>query len=431
MTGDFGAVTSTGATLSVTVRDEGRHDPTFRQFQQIRGGITVVMDDFSVVEMSSTYIVRVNDAGARIVDRTFSNGRGYSKVIKDSQGRLVLFQGNGAPQVIRVNPTTLQDDPSFVFPAISSRIDTLVEWPGRGYLAGTTGFATINAQNVNPIILVQYDGSIDPSYNTGESTFESYANTPSWLWVSPEGRVYVRGGAISSQGIVNGAQILRLTSAGAVDASFDPTGLNQLQFIHGLKDGRMLVGLGFSNCQIRVLKPDGTFDTAFNSSDARISHVPLAIVEQVDGKIILGGQFNAFGGVPVGKHLRLNADGSLDPTYYNTVAYNGSANVVSLSYDPRGYCYYAPSVTSTSATFQNSTSRGTVRVFAHRSPLTLFRQTSSQRVGQNENFTLTVNAVGTSAISYQWFKDGVAIPGATGPNYSIAGFTSLNNGSRL
>ena len=41
----------------------------------------------------------------------------------------------------------------------------------------------------------------------------------------------------------------------------------------------------------------------------RLSHVPLGLAEQTDGKLIVVGSFTTYGGVTIGKHMRLNADG--------------------------------------------------------------------------------------------------------------------------
>lgn len=43
--------------------------------------------------------------------------------------------------------------------------------------------------------------------------------------------------------------------------------------------------------------------------------------------------------------------------------------------------------------------------------------------------TLSVGAVGSGTLAYQWYKDGVALPGATGSTYSISSLQFTNGGS--
>ncbi|HWA26814.1 MAG TPA: immunoglobulin domain-containing protein [Lacunisphaera sp.] len=51
---------------------------------------------------------------------------------------------------------------------------------------------------------------------------------------------------------------------------------------------------------------------------------------------------------------------------------------------------------------------------------TLTTQTASQAVTAGASVSLSVTATGAATISYQWYKDGAAVPGATGANYFIS-----------
>ena len=124
-------------------------------------------------------------------------------MIVDSSGGIVLI-GTIATQIVRLDPATLADDTSFLGPNLGGSYTAIPELPGRGYPVGTAGFATIEGQNVNPLILLRYDGSVDTSFNTGESTFESASNFPSVVLVAPDGKIYVRVGAINTAGLSKG-----------------------------------------------------------------------------------------------------------------------------------------------------------------------------------------------------------------------------------
>ncbi len=53
-------------------------------------------------------------------------------------------------------------------------------------------------------------------------------------------------------------------------------------------------------------------------------------------------------------------------------------------------------------------------------PATIVVQPTGAIVCEGEPYVLSVSATGTAPISYQWYQDGVEIPGATGTSYAIA-----------
>jgi uncharacterized delta-60 repeat protein len=426
VTGDNGVVTSSAVTLTVVVPEIGKSDPTFGQVSPSHTGSSLVLDDFTVVALTGATVTRVGNGGNTLTNRVFT-GKNYTRMIKDSSGRIVLI-GTIAPQIMRLDPITLAQDTTFNPTTTDSGYTAIAEWPGRGYLVGTAGYSNMEGASANPVILLGYDGTRDTTFNTGESTFESYSNFPSWIWVSPDGKIYVRGGAITTAGLVNGGYVQRLNANGSVDTTFDPTGLSSVAYITGLRDGRMLVVTGIGPYQPRVLKPDGTFDATFNTANAQFNTTFLAAAEQADGKLIVGGNFTSYGGTTVGKHMRLNADGTLDGTYYNTASYAGSANVTSISYDPRGYAYYTPSATGGGNTFQTSGRVGLVRVFATPAAVSIWQQPMGGYIDQSGAVSLKVTAIGTG-LTYQWYKNGQIITGATGATLNISAFDASKDGS--
>lgn len=90
-------------------------------------------------------------------------------------------------------------------------------------------------------------------------------------------------------------------------------------------DGMMLVGGDFLNFngtftpQICRLLPDGSKDPTFNTGLGLNGKV-YSILLLASGKIILGGSFTSFNGLPANRLIRLNSDGSLDLTFNTTVA---------------------------------------------------------------------------------------------------------------
>lgn len=83
-------------------------------------------------------------------------------------------------------------------------------------------------------------------------------------------------------------------------------------------DGKILIGgsfttLGGKSCsRIGRLNAEGTIDPTFNPN---ANGTVYAITVQPDGKILLGGSFTTIGGISRSRIARLNSDGTLDPGF--------------------------------------------------------------------------------------------------------------------
>ncbi|TDE06043.1 T9SS sorting signal type C domain-containing protein [Flavobacterium sandaracinum] len=90
-------------------------------------------------------------------------------------------------------------------------------------------------------------------------------------------------------------------------------------------DGKLIVGGDFLNFNggatpyLCRLLPDGSKDPSFTLSTGFQANVYCSLI-QPDGKIIVGGNFTAFNGSSAGKIIRLNPDGSRDPTFDTAIA---------------------------------------------------------------------------------------------------------------
>ena len=118
--------------------------------------------------------------------------------------------------------------------------------------------------------------------------------------------------------------------AGDLDITFNPgTAVNGWFNTTAVQsDGKIIIGGYFSSYNgtsrnnISRLNADGSLDPSFNSgavanrdiSDLRMVSVD-DIAVQADGKIIIGGYFTSYNGTPLNHIARLNADGSLDATF--------------------------------------------------------------------------------------------------------------------
>ena len=91
-------------------------------------------------------------------------------------------------------------------------------------------------------------------------------------------------------------------------------------------DGKILVGGEFTTLggqprhHLARLNADGTLDPTFNPrAEGGNSPFVDSLVVQADGKILVGGRFRTLGGQPRDSLGRLNADGTLDTSFYPKV----------------------------------------------------------------------------------------------------------------
>ncbi len=139
----------------------------------------------------------------------------------------------------------------------------------------------------------------------------------------------------------------RVDAAGRVDATFNPVPSASVQTLAFQSDGSVLVGGSFTSLRpansttvvsrryLARLTYAGAVDTAFTATpDAAVA----AIAQQADGRIVIGGYFarvagsGMIGQLPRGRAARLQADGSLDATFASTEM----GNVIALAQQSDG-----------------------------------------------------------------------------------------------
>jgi uncharacterized delta-60 repeat protein len=143
------------------------------------------------------------------------------------------------------------------------------------------------------------------------------------------------GGYFTRVNGVGVSNLVRLDAAGALDVTFSQNvgAVSGVYCIQGLDNGKYLLGAdanfgesrtmvtagGLTRAGLLRLNADGTADASFNAGTG--PH-PLASYQfeqevevQADGKILVAGSFDSFNGKPANGLVRLNADGSVDPSF--------------------------------------------------------------------------------------------------------------------
>jgi len=130
-----------------------------------------------------------------------------------------------------------------------------------------------------------------------------------------------------------------------VDATFAPTVTISGSIAAAVEqpDGKLLIGgsqffvtAGVSPFALARLNLDGSLDQTFNLGTGLNSGGTISeLVLQPDGKIIVSGNFTTFNAVARRNLLRLNADGTLDPTFAAADAITGAA-LTQIAVQPDG-----------------------------------------------------------------------------------------------
>jgi uncharacterized delta-60 repeat protein len=148
-------------------------------------------------------------------------------------------------------------------------------------------FQSVNGTPRFNIVRLNYDGSVDDSFLISNGTNGDVQK----VLLQSDGKIII-GGAFTEVNGVPSNNIARLNQDGSLDQSFS-------------------IGTGFTDAG-----GFGGFNSAVSSMDI-----------QADGKIIVAGGFSQYNGNTLGSSLiRLNLDGSFDPTFdiYNNIDQNGN-----------------------------------------------------------------------------------------------------------
>lgn len=227
---------------------------------------------------------------------------------------------------INVNNTI---DASFANATVYNGVikDMALQADGKILIVGS--FTTVDGASSKYIVRLNADGTRDIGFNVGTG-FGAYSNSnypfASAVAIRPDGKIFVGGDLSNYNGIYKDSLFL-LNADGTLDTSFTiVSSLNNLSIAHIflMDDGRMIITDQFFGDIFR-LNADGTKDSTFLTGvhlDAASGSVDGAILNALvvlpDGKILIGGRFDAATEVPRRDFVRLNSDGSVDGSFVST-----------------------------------------------------------------------------------------------------------------
>lgn len=289
-------------------------------------GVTSASFDVGVLNNSDAD--DTNELTATLVLSNFSPS-GSHGVITNAVLRIIDDEAIGDPAGLA--------DPTFAARGGGTNaIYNLVLQPdGKLLVAGE--FPTLDRRPRNRIGRLNDDGGLDQTFNA----LSGPNATVRALLVQPDGRVLI-GGFFNSVTGTNRNHIARFLADGTLDRFFDPgSGAdNPVYSMALLADDRILIGGAFVNVNgiprpgVAIVETNGVVNLSFDPGTGADGTV-FAVAVQLDGKILIGGEFSQVDDVPSPRVARLNADGSVDATFDVGTGPSGSVRAIVVQPDGR------------------------------------------------------------------------------------------------
>jgi uncharacterized delta-60 repeat protein len=311
----FNAITEGWITQALAVQSDGK---------------IIVSYEKDVAGTPHTDIARLNPDGS--LDNTFNTGgaglAGFPQSVANAlaiqaDGKILIgghfnfYNGISRNNVARLNRDGSLDT-SFN-PGTGINLGGLyalaVQADGKILIGG--GFTNYNGAACNSIARVNADGSFDNTFNLDKGT-DGVVDT---IGIQSDGRIII-GGSFNTVGGAPHKFIARLNSNGSLDDSFNPgKALEAYINFFGIEsiavqsdDKIIAVGHFFTETNplpsrngIARLNSDGSIDTSFDPGTGA-DGVLYTVALQKDGKIIIGGAFGHYNGIPRHSLARLLSD---------------------------------------------------------------------------------------------------------------------------
>lgn len=313
-------------------------------------------------------IARINSDGS--LDAAFDPGTGANDIILalevQTDGKILIggsftsYRGTTRNRIARINSDGTIDtsfDPGTGANALITAIT--LQTDGRAVFAGA--FTSYSGMTRQGIARSNLNGSVDTSFDPGTGIDFAILT----LARQTDGKILMGGPFVEYNGL-DRSGIARSNADGSSDASFDPgTGVERSGLVVALRQiagGKVMIGGTFTSYggllrgYVARANADGTVDTSFNPGTGLNGPVKSSFVVQPDGKILIGGNFSTYNGVPRRNIVRVDTDGSLD------MSFNGPTNiseVTSIALQTDGKVIIAGTGTVTTGLFLRLNSDGT------------------------------------------------------------------------
>jgi len=273
------------------------------------------------------YIARVHTDGT--LDETFNAGgiganNEIRKILVLPGGKILItgwfteYNGKPCGGIARLHADGSLDETFNVGGTGANDLiyDIAVQSNGKILIGGF--FVTFNGVTRYHLARLHENGTIDTDFDPGMSVLGG-----SVLSIIPQGDKIIIAGTFTSYQNVPRNNIARINSDGSLDNTFNASGSGANRRIEKMiqqEDGKILIAgwfttyNGVSRNYLARLLPDGTLDESF-AVGSGLDNIVNSFAIQRDGKVLIGGNFTQYNGIPRINLARLQSNGALDETF--------------------------------------------------------------------------------------------------------------------
>jgi uncharacterized delta-60 repeat protein len=272
----------------------------------------------------------------------YANGNIYTVGPAQTDGKRVVagefssISGTATGTVARLDAAGTLDAAFAQNIGIASNVYRIKLLASGKYLLGAQG-GPIQAGGVvrNEVMVLNANGTADAAFDAGAGPTSGSSQGYGLDYIAqPDGKVLVAGDFTTYSG-TSANSLVRLTATGSVDPTFSvgagpvhTSGYSYIAAVLVQPTGKILVGGRFTQFGGQAtdglvrLNADGTLDPSFTNPLLPGSYV-TGLVAQPDGKVLVSGIFSSYTSVP--RLVRLLASGSVDPGFTLSAAASGLA----------------------------------------------------------------------------------------------------------
>ena len=382
-----------------------------------------------------------NTAGVQTTLPNFNNR--VNQVLRLSNGGYLVAGNFTTPGkwLVRLNPDFTHDT-AFqaklgTFNGSGGAVARVVELPD-GRIAVAGNFSDLNgAPGTRALVLLRPDGSRDPRM---VSLTGSFASIGCMDYDTADSTLVIGGFSFDYAGTTRALHRVRLD--GSRDSSLSVTADSVVSTLVIQPDRHILMGGSFTTVQgvnrtaLARVSPTGVLDTTFTAQSGPVSGNGTGQVNSLalepDGDIVVVGSFQIFNGIGQNDIVRLRPTGELDTRFNPGFGFDGNGGrVESVAVAADGSIFATGSVLR----YDGTTINDVVVLQGDRIPLAFAARPAAVEVLAGGSFSLSATGVGTSAVSYQWFKgttplsDGGDISGSATATLTIANAEAADAGT--
>lgn len=278
-------------------------------------------------------------------------------------GQFNTFCSDGSPDCLRsvlfLNSNgTISTDPFEIIGNISH--DSHLQPDGKILVAASYNGVSYDTRGITRF---NNDGSVDTTFEPHNGMGTLFDTDVRKIAQQSDGKILLVGdfNAYNGNPVNN---FIRLNTDGTFDDTFDVSGIDEeINTLQVLPNDDIIIGGRFQEVEgidmnkLAKFDANGNLDTSYLANITTPFSPVLDLQLLPDGKLMVVGQFTTYAGEELKFVLRLNADGSLDNTYFTTV-FPGS-NIIEVTLSPSGKLLFGGEFES----YQGSPRKYIVRTF--------------------------------------------------------------------